>query len=918
MSIKESDEDENNKNPGLVAVHGPIVDLHDCFHGYISRKEAETRLLESGVDGALLLRAEQNANFAKQKYTISWLSPANHSVMHYPITLVCGEYFLFGLHFGSLLAVVQHFIDRSDLTYVPLRPPSPVEITNRQRMAILPFNAITDSDELSFCEGDLLTELQQVDSQWIWARLERNSQSGLVAVELTVPLNDRRIAPEDLPYFHDDPVEELARRLNTGGIGSYLVRSSKNQKNSYALMVNSGERIEKFLVCRLQNGDFELGGRTFPTIHDIIDRYSRREISDKSKLLRAVLRPTAVKCKKPDEIGVLPKLQHLRSHSSCPYPVDCVHAYRKTREDKWKNCYVMLSDVLGYQLFVFESEKRAKPKLVLDLCYCFVYKVDESVYDRSNCLHVQLNSFSQHSSSVHLSFQTEAHLLVWFNNLRIRCLGYPYSSSPFAVLPSSNTIHSRLSTFISITIATYRGVALRPENGYSACVIVNSVRVIRTRPVVPSAKSYIPFETHFLIEHLPAGSCSLQLQLCCHNLGKYRQPIIKDTIKREMSATYSLTDDGNELCVSADDCTEGFLFRAKRFRLVVLPEEQYSSFIRLLTSRSFILCQWIASHLTPFYRKHFAASLLSILLPDHSLFFTFLDAILDAQLLLEREETLFRGDSFCSCCVSTAVRMIGRDLVIEELMPTLQQLHCEKAPPVDTISFIRQLSSLISTLPPLFAAVFAHVASACHRRFPTTPHASRRALSVFLILRFINPILTLWNTSGNFYGRFLFVYPFFFFKADLFICSSLILCALGGPARDLAKNVQAAANQASSPDFKPDASKKMVCTMAELMDCFILPKVIDDSKIANPFVGYCKSEQLAMLAFHVSLVLQQKPNECPVSEAYTVLSLLKDHELRVDAYENKGLSDVYFVFQFNESSHLHSNSQFDVFEERFF
>uniref|UniRef100_A0A914R5E5 Uncharacterized protein n=1 Tax=Parascaris equorum TaxID=6256 RepID=A0A914R5E5_PAREQ len=41
-----------------------------------------------------------------------------------------------------------------------------------------------------------------------------------------------------------------------------------HQRSGYALMVNSGERIEKFLVCRLENGDFELGGRIFATVFE--------------------------------------------------------------------------------------------------------------------------------------------------------------------------------------------------------------------------------------------------------------------------------------------------------------------------------------------------------------------------------------------------------------------------------------------------------------------------------------------------------------------------------------------------------------------------------------------------------------------------------------------------------------------------
>lgn len=42
------------------------------------------------------------------------------------------------------------------------------------------------------------------------------------------------------------------------------------------------------------------------------------------------------------------------------------------KEDKWKTCYVMLSDVLGPQLFVFESEKVCTLYLFLALFFFFL------------------------------------------------------------------------------------------------------------------------------------------------------------------------------------------------------------------------------------------------------------------------------------------------------------------------------------------------------------------------------------------------------------------------------------------------------------------------------------------------------------------------------------------------------------------
>ncbi|MCP9260528.1 BMA-GAP-3 [Dirofilaria immitis] len=147
------------------------LDSVDCFHGFITEEEAEYRLRECKIDGALILHAEQNS--VKPKFHLSWLSPVSNSVMHFSIDRVCGEYFLFGKSFTTLPDLIQAFIRESKTTVLPLQPPSPVKLINRQRIAVLPFRAMPDTDEISFCEGDLLTEIQRVDNEWAWARLEK-------------------------------------------------------------------------------------------------------------------------------------------------------------------------------------------------------------------------------------------------------------------------------------------------------------------------------------------------------------------------------------------------------------------------------------------------------------------------------------------------------------------------------------------------------------------------------------------------------------------------------------------------------------------------------------------------------------------------------------------------------------------------
>ncbi|EJW72411.1 hypothetical protein WUBG_16682, partial [Wuchereria bancrofti] len=99
----------------------------------------------------------------------------------------------------------------------------------------------------------------------------KNGKSGLVAVQLTVPLNDKNVKPEELPYFHDEPINVLTQRLTQYTDGCYLLRHSFVQSSSYTLMVNIGEHIEKFQIKRTTDGNFEIDGQIFATIPDIIE-----------------------------------------------------------------------------------------------------------------------------------------------------------------------------------------------------------------------------------------------------------------------------------------------------------------------------------------------------------------------------------------------------------------------------------------------------------------------------------------------------------------------------------------------------------------------------------------------------------------------------------------------------------------------
>ncbi|VIO97144.1 SH2 domain containing protein [Brugia malayi] len=816
-----------------VEVKEGALDSVDCFHGFITEEEVEYRLRKCKIDGALILHAEQNS--ITPKFCLSWLPSVSNSVMHLSIDQVCGEYFLFGKSFTTLSDLIQTFVNESKTAVLPLQPPSPVKLVNRQRIAVLPFRAMPDTNEISFCEGDLLTEIQRVDNEWAWARLEKNGKSGLVALQLTVPLNDKNVKPEELPYFHDEPINVLTQRLTQYTDGCYLLRHSFVQSSSYTLMVNIDQHIEKFQIKRTADGNFEIDGQIFATIPDIIERYSEKEICKGFHLTRAVLTKASdrdLSGKNADK-----KFQDLVTNSFRP---QTVLAYRRCKEDKWKRCYVTLNDSNGSQLYVLDDEKRAKPKVVLDLGFCFVYKIPEGSFDRANCLLVASNSMDIYPS-VHLSFQNEGTYLNWLNELRLRCLGCRYSPSPFAVIPAIQDYFIRSTTVIYLTLTSFRGSDFKPDTSYSAVVTINGIFLTKTQQVMP-AKNTIIFNRCFLLQYIPPGSCSLKFVLCSHNLPptKTRNLVFRDYLQKDISPLYLLADDGKELCV--ENNFEGFVFRAVRHRIVLLPEEQYASFFVLLTSRSFILSIWIGSVLDIFNRKYFARLLLSVLLPNYDLLMSFVEVIIREQIKRETEVTLFRCDSFCTCCISTVLRMTGKDLVTEELANLLTG-----GLPKQELEIMSALKNLSEHLPLLFRAILSHTIKTAKAYFDDSKYVARRVASVFFILRFVNPILT-FNCSGS-----------------------------PEQSRQLPKTIQSLANQASSPDYCPEKGTPSVRLMADLLDAIALsPSKVESSE--NPFCGYSKIDQLALLAFQVERVLEQQDcDSCPLPEAYTVISLLKKH-----------------------------------------
>ncbi|TKR93783.1 hypothetical protein L596_008178 [Steinernema carpocapsae] len=825
------------------------------FHGYIGHREAENRLLAHGKSGAFLIQSKYNDSNLYLSYF------HKGTVLHLPITVICGHYFLADRQFRSLTHLVTYFTKSPQSPLVePFPPPHEIVLKNRRRIALLPYKALKGTDELSFFKGDFLIELQEVSADWIWATLEGRKESGLVPVALTALL-DEVSDPTQLPYYHEGDISTLAHRLIRAGKDSFLLRKSSNGEN-FVIMVNIGMQIAKVLVERRAEGGYLVGGRIFLKVSDVVDRYERTEISDGCQLLYPHIRD---KASDYAELKVS-NLTRMNSHSSCPQPIASVSALMKTREwKKWKSCFLMLSDANGSQLYLFDSTTRTKPKIIVNLCFCTVLKLDESVFLRDDC--VQLVVHGIESNSIYLAFTRRSAFFQWFSHLKWRSLGLRNPNALYVPYSNSKMRCYKPFNFIEIALSTYRSCTLKADVRYIASVVVNGYKLCSTkcRSASPNS-SQIIFDAVFFLEWIPipseAGSCTIQLVI--HSVSNNKKPRIFDS-----SPVYKLSDsDEDHLSLKGTGDESAFCFEAHRYRITVLPEAHYSSFHALLSAHDFALCQWTSEMLSTLERTVFCRSLIATFLKELTTLVRMVATVVDEHLNSTSAEVLFRSDSFCTTLISSALRMIAFGTVKERLIEILSRIangFDEGESELD--EFLEILKNLIPKLPPAFFAVLSTVADRTALAFPNKPHLRRRSVSAFFFLRFINPLVLFFESSSS---------------------TSNIL-------RKFVRIIQNAINEATSLRYSSETSSNSVHILVEILD--LLSSQPSQSQVLilrNEYYNYNHADYLAILSFFVSMVLsassddddnnnalQDLPStdryECPVRETEVVLNLLQNH-----------------------------------------
>ncbi|XP_054709957.1 ras GTPase-activating protein 1-like [Uloborus diversus] len=515
--LGEGDFFEENVNISLTA-----PPQTQWYHGRLDRYSAELRLQAASKLGSYLIRESDRK---PGSYVLSYLG--HTGINHFRITAVCGDYYIGGRQFDSLSDLIGYYTSWSDLLkkerlVYPVPPPEPVNDKKRV-VAILPYNKMPDTDEISFLKGDIFIVHNDMGDGWLWCTLHRTQESGLVFKELVEELDDDVDPNEIYPWFHGTISKEAAvEKLAKMGPGSFLVRPSDNSPGNYSLFFHINNTIQRFRIEKRGNR-YIMGGRCFDSLEAVISRYKVEQIVEGHHLGDPVL-------KAPYESKELSKAEEIQQKSQ-----DIYATLRESRESgiakrnkgirmkgylnkkscfnpgqgnrKWKNLYFVLS-AKEQQLLFFDNPRRTKPKGLIELNYTYLYMVHDSLFERPNCFQLVERALPCISTVYYLCASSPDLTQEWIQAIKPLCS----PQLPRGRAPSHNVTEVR-SLHLTLLEAHRLPVRLVP---HPFCIIsLNQVKVCRTQVKCPPDPIW---EEDFILEDIPSDITSFAITL--YNKGK--------------------------------------------------------------------------------------------------------------------------------------------------------------------------------------------------------------------------------------------------------------------------------------------------------------------------------------------------------------------------------------------------------------
>ncbi|VDN23737.1 unnamed protein product [Cylicostephanus goldi] len=280
------------------------------------------------------------------------------------------------------------------------------------------------------------------------------------------------------------------------------------------------------------------------------------------------------------------------------------------REEKaWKPCWLTLCDDPngGCELIISDTELSAKARLVLDLAYCVMYLLDDSVFSREGCVFFSQTDIDL--PGIYLCFRPTHVLIKWLELLRPRVLGLRTGAVPVMIGLQFEPPKQSYVAVLQLHIDKYRSESVKPDGFYSAYGMICGIKVCSTPVIVASTSKGAPpsviFDCSFLLPLVPPENGTLQFSVLSHpGGGKKSRPL-------GVSALFSLPDARSH----ADAPESGFTFRAARYRIKVLSLDQYAPLMQYLREGTAELLEWASDVLSIQQRSLLCWSIVSLLLP---------------------------------------------------------------------------------------------------------------------------------------------------------------------------------------------------------------------------------------------------------------------------------------------------------------
>ncbi|XP_054153029.1 ras GTPase-activating protein 1-like [Oppia nitens] len=731
-------------------------DREHWFHGLIDRREAEARLVAAAVDGAFLVRESRSRPSAHRWFVLSFRSRAS-GINHFRVQHFCGHFYIGSKAFPTLESLVR-FYRFSDLlrgerlihSIAPQEPPA--EQRARRLVAVLPYTKMADSDELTFQKSDTFVVHNDLQNGWLWCTNDRNLESGLVFGELLEPLDDAIDQNDAYEWFHQNiSKEEAVDRLARAGVGAFLVRPSDNSRGNYSLFFHTGHAVQRFRIERTRDGRFAMGGRVFVTLADVVSRYQQEQIVEGFRLERPVTRTTSGRRNDDAVYQTLRESRELQQKARSTRTQGFL-LRKSQKRNKWKSQFAVVSnDANDASLFFYDSERRMRPKAIVDLNYSCVYSCHDSLFDRQHVFQVVERALPCLATAHFLAAPDSDTTRQWVRSVGSLCRQQSSSES---------SSESRFVRSVCLSLIEGRNLPLRmAPNPLIEIQFNRSVRIGRTSVKCPPDPIW---EEDFNLEDIPNDIQSIAFVLL--NKGKRKDSEIAETVidlqklrnNEEFEQLFQLSG----LCPPVRDAWGQVLARIRFSVETVLSLEDYNPLKDLILSEDLETIGIVEQFCRHRDRQQLSTAVLRIAKFERKTE-QIIRSLIEREVRLEDDtSTLFRANSLTSSLIETHSRSLSKDFIRESLQSVVRKVFdsktsCELNPSrlADPSEAVQNAEHLLDLLDAFVDHIFAHSHScppqlrficgclqrAVIRKWPNDMLLRSRVVSSFIFLRLICP-----------------------------------------------------------------------------------------------------------------------------------------------------------------------------------